>query len=76
MDMTLYSLVLSKLENQDSCLLWNGFRIEIVDELPNVQVPNTIYFIKSNIAKKEETYIQTSSGEGLVTQDGKKLILK
>lgn len=76
MDMTLYALVMSKFNEQTQCETWNGFRIEIVDELPDVQVPNTIYFIKSNIAKKEVTYIQTSSGEGLVTQDGKKLILK
>ena len=76
MDMTLYSLIIKKLEGQDECLTWNGFKIEVVDELPDVQVPNTIYFIKSNIAKKEVTYIQTSRGEGLVTQDGKKLILK
>lgn len=73
MDMTLYALVMSKFNEQIQCETWNGFRIEIVDELPDVQVPNTIYFIKSNI---EVTYIQTSSGEGLVTQDGKKLILK
>ena len=73
MDMTLYSLIIKKLEGQNECLTWNGFKIEVVDELPDVQVPNTIYFIKSNI---EVTYIQTSSGEGLVTQDGKKLILK
>ena len=71
MDMTLYALVMSKFNEQTQCETWNGFRIEIVDELPNVQVPNTIYFIKLEV-----TYIQTSSGEGLVTQDGKKLILK
>lgn len=73
MDMTLYALVMSKFNEQTQCETWNGFRIEIVNELPDVQVPNTIYFIKSNI---EVTYIQTSNGEGLVTQDGKKLILK
>ena len=50
MDMTLYSLVLSKLKNQENCLLWNGFRIEVVDELPETQAPNTIYFVKSDFA--------------------------
>lgn len=70
MDMTLYSLVLSKLENQDSCLLWNGFRIEVVDELPESQAPNTIYFVKSNFALTsvdeahlEEEEVEEEEGE-------------
>ena len=71
MDMTLYALLLSKLNGQTECMTWNGFRIEIVNELPDIQVPNTIYFIK-----KETTTLQTSSGAELVTKDGKNLILK
>ena len=76
MDMTLYALLMGKLEKINECLTWNGFKIEVVDELPDIQVPNTIYFIKSSIAKKEITFIQTSSGVELVTKDGKNLILK
>ena len=76
MDMTLYALLMGKLENIKECLTWNGFKIEIVDTIPEVQTPNTIYFVKSNIAKKEITFMQTSSGVELVTKDGKNLILK
>lgn len=50
MDMTLYSLLVNKLEKIDECLTWNGFRIEIVDAIPEVQAPNTIYFVKSDQA--------------------------
>ena len=71
MDMTLYALLMGKLEKIDECLTWNGYKIEVVDELPDIQVPNTIYFIK-----KGTTFIQTSSGVELVTKDGKNLILK
>lgn len=49
MDMTLYALLLNKLNGQTECMTWNGFRIEIVDEMPEVPSPNTIYFIKTNI---------------------------
>ena len=76
MDMTLYALLMKELEGQDSCPSWNGYKIEVVDELPKLQTPNTIYLVKSNIAKKEITLIQTSSGVELVTKDGKNLILK
>ena len=71
MDMTLYALLLKKLNGQTECVTWNGFRIEVVDELPDIQIPNTIYLVK-----KEITFIQTSSGVELVTKDGKNLILK
>ena len=50
MDMTLYSLLTNKLKKIDECLTWNGFRIEIVDAIPEVQAPNTIYFVKSDQA--------------------------
>ena len=76
MDMTLYALLMKELEGQDSAPSWNGYKIEVVDELPDIQTPNTIYLIKSSIAKKEITFIQTSSGVELVTKDGKNLILK
>ena len=49
MDMTLYALLLNKLNGQTECTTWNGFRIEIVDSMPGVPSPNTIYFIKSSI---------------------------
>ena len=49
MDMTLYALLLKKLNGQTECVTWNGFRIEIVDSIPEVSSPNTIYFIKSSI---------------------------
>lgn len=46
MDMTLYALLMGKLNEQEECKTWNGFRIEIVDEIPEVQAPNTIYFVR------------------------------
>ena len=49
MDMTLYALLMGKLKDTEECLTWNGFRIEIVDSMPEVPSPNTIYFIKSSI---------------------------
>ena len=49
MDMTLYALLMGKLEKNEECLTWNGFKIEIVDAIPEVQAPNTIYFVKSHI---------------------------
>ena len=49
MDMTLYALLLNKLNGQTECTTWNGFRIEIVDSMPEVPSSNTIYFIKSSI---------------------------
>ena len=48
MDMTLYSLIIKKLEGQDECLSWNGLRIEIVDVLPENQLPNVIYLVKTD----------------------------
>ena len=71
MDMTLYALLLNKLNGQTECVTWNGYKIEVVDKLPDIQIPNTIYLVK-----KGATFIHTSSGVELVTKDGKKLILK
>ena len=73
MDMTLYALLINKLNGQTECVTWNGYKIEVVDELPDIQIPNTIYLV---LVKKEITFIQTSSGVELVTKDGKNLILK
>ena len=73
MDMTLYALLLNKLNGQTECVTWNGYKIEVVDKLPDIQIPNTIYLV---FVKKEITFIQTSSGVELVTKDGKNLILK
>ena len=53
MDMTLYALLMNKLNGKDECLTWNGFKIEVVDEIPTSQVPNTIYFVKSTIPYTE-----------------------
>ena len=73
MDMTLYALLMNMLNGKDECSTWNGFKIEVVDEIPDIQIPNTIYLV---LVKKEITFIQTSSGVELVTKDGKNLILK
>lgn len=54
MDMVLYSLLLNQLQNQTECKYWNGFRIEVVDELPTQQSPNTIYLVKSSISANDE----------------------
>jgi hypothetical protein len=53
MDMVLYSLIMNQLKKQDICSTWNGFRIVIVDELPEVQAPNTIYLIKTDFTVDE-----------------------
>ena len=49
MDMTLYALLIGKLEKNEECLTWNGFKIEVVDAIPEIQAPNTIYFVMSNV---------------------------
>ena len=54
MDMTLYALLLKKLKNQEECVTWCGLHIEIVDDLPESQSPNTIYFVKSNITVSQD----------------------
>ena len=66
MDMTLYALLLNKLNGQTECTTWNGFKIEVVDEIPTSQVPNTIYFVK----KSTTVY----SKEGIVDEDGNNII--
>lgn len=49
MDMTLYALLMRKLQDQKECLTWNGNRVEVVDAIPESPQPNTIYFVKSDI---------------------------
>ena len=49
MDMTLYALLMRKLQDQKECLTWNGTRVEVVDAIPESPQPNTIYFVKSDI---------------------------
>ena len=49
MDMTLYALLMKELEKQESFSSWNGFKIEVVDELPNISTANTIYLVKSKV---------------------------
>lgn len=76
MDMALYALLQSNLEGQTECKLWNGFKIEVVDKLPEKQIPNTIYFV---IMIKEEyintTYINTThDGDIIVDHDGNTII--
>lgn len=54
MDMVLYTLLKNNLDGQTECKLWNGFRIEVVDEIPSVQKANTIYLVKSKVMAGEE----------------------
>lgn len=61
MDMALYALLKNQLSEQTECKTWNGFKIEVVDKLPEKQIPNTIYFVKSNITV--ENAISISSEE-------------
>ena len=90
MDMTLYALLMNKLNGKDECLTWNGFKIEVVDEIPTSQVPNTIYFVKSTIAHSKEGIVDENrnnivdengnyiiyfdSKEGIVDEDGNNII--
>lgn len=54
MDMILYTLLMKELQEQTENKIWNGFRIEVVDEVPTTQVANTIYFVKSKVLVGEE----------------------
>lgn len=54
MDVILYSLLNSELENQAESKTWNGFKIEVVDELPQTQQHNTIYLVKSKVMVGED----------------------
>ena len=71
MDMALYALLQSNLEGQTECNLWHGFKIEVVDKLPEKQIPNTIYFV---IMIKEEYINTTHDGDIIVDHDGNTII--
>ena len=73
MDMTLYALLMNKLNGKDECLTWNGFKIEVVDEIPTSQVPNTIYLVKSTIAQSKEGKVH-ENGNNIVDENGNYII--
>ena len=73
MDMTLYALLMNKLDGKDECLTWNGFKIEVVDEIPTSQVPNTIYFVKSTIVHSKEGIVD-ENGNNIVDENGNYII--
>ena len=71
MDMTLYALLMSKIKGINECLTWNGFKIEVVDEIPTSQVPNTIYFVKSTISLSK---ITDENGNNIVDENGNNIV--
>lgn len=71
MDMTLYALLMNTLQGQKECNSWNGFKIEVVNKLPEVQNQNTIYFV---IASEEEYINTTHDGDIIVNHDGNTII--
>ena len=71
MDVVLYSLLMSKLKGINECLTWNGFKIEVVDEIPTSQVPNTIYFVKSTISLSK---ITDENGNNIVDENGNNIV--
>ena len=73
MDMTLYALLMGKLEKNKECSTWNGFKIEVVDEIPTSQVPNTIYFVKSTISLSKEGIVD-ENGNNIVDENGNNII--
>ena len=64
MDMALYALLKNQLSEQTECKTWNGFKIEVVDKLPEKQIPNTIYFVKSNITIEDAISISSEEQRG------------
>ena len=70
MDMTLYALLMNMLNGKDECSTWNGFKIEVVDEIPTSQVPNTIYFVKSISLSK----ITDENGNNIVDENGNYIV--
>lgn len=53
MDMTLYALLMKRLQGQEECLTWNGHRVEVVEAMPESPLPEVIYFVKSDIAVED-----------------------
>ena len=74
MDMTLYALLMNMLNGKDECSTWNGFKIEVVDEIPTSQVPNTIYFVvKSTISLSKERIVD-ENGNNIVDENGNNIV--
>ena len=73
MDMTLYALLMNMLNGKDECSTWNGFKIEVVDEIPTSQVPNTIYFVKSTIVYSKEGIVD-ENGNNIVDESGNNIV--
>lgn len=71
MDTTLYALLMNTLQGQTECNSWNGFKIEVVNKLPEVQNQNTIYFV---IVSEEEHINTTHDGDMIVDHDGNTII--
>lgn len=71
MDTTLYTLLMNALEEQTECNSWNGFKIEVVNKLPEIQNQNTIYLV---IVLKEEYINTTHDGDIIVDHDGNTII--
>lgn len=71
MDTTLYALLMNTLQGQTECNSWNGFKIEVVNKLPEVQNQNTIYFV---IVLKEEHINTTHDGDIIADHDGNTII--
>ena len=74
MDMTLYALLMGKLNGQTECTTWNGFKIEVVDEIPTSQVPNTIYFVKKSTTVYSEEEIVDENGNNIVDENGNYIV--
>ena len=70
MDTTLYALLMNTLEETE-CNSWNGFKIEVVNKLPEIQNQNTIYLV---IVLKEEYINTTHDGDIIVDHDGNTII--
>ena len=73
MDMILYALLMNKTNGKNECLTWNGFKIEVVDEIPTSQVPNTIYFVKSTIVCLKEGIVD-EYGNNIVDENGNYIV--
>lgn len=71
MDMALYALLKNTLDSQSECKTWNGYRIEVVNKLPEIQNQNTIYLV---IVLKEEYINTTHDGDIIVDHDGNTII--
>ena len=74
MDMTLYALLMNMLNGKDECTTWNGFKIEVVDEIPTSQVPNTIYFVKKSTTVYSKEEIVDENGNNIVDENGNYIV--